>query len=666
MIKNDRHYRITKTQAERFREAIEELDRAAPDNSVDPVLQRAEIEGLRSQLADLETELRDYEDLRSGRRPVATARSLEDLPRALVEARIAAGLTQEDLALRLGLKPQQVQRYEATDYQGASLARIAEVAGALRLAAPNELVALGPDTSVRGLMGRLKGVGLTRDFIVRRLLPRRPVTRDEEDGTEDVSKVGLEAAEALNHVYGWTPAALFGPDPLALPTGAAATGRFQLPSRVRAAGLGAYVVYAHYLALLALDTTAHLEAKPLPTSPEQLRAAILHAYGEINFATVLEYIWSLGVPVLPLNDPGQFHGACWRVSNRNVIVLKQKTNSSARWLHDLLHEYWHAAHEPHLEEHPIIEESELSVSRRASADERSASRFAGDVVLAGQAEELAELSVAAAGGSVERLKHAVRSVATDAHVPLDALANYMAFRLSLQGINWWGAATNLQAETPLPSRSPRDLLLRSAEFGRLNPTDRDLLLRALEPLVLVFSGKIGSGKSTLADRVATALGWKRASCGDFIRAVARSQGLEDQREVLQELGAELVARSPGEFCRALLAHFNWHGGEPLVLDGVRHAEVLEALRRVVAPLQVRLVYVETDEAVRRERLRLEEEDTPATQFPKLEAHSTEQQVGSRLAAAAQLRVSGTRRPPDVVRDIVDWVHKGDGTDERAA
>ncbi len=48
--------------------------------------------------------------------------SLDALPKVLIQGRIAAGLTQEDLAARLGLKPQQIQRYEASDYHIASFA----------------------------------------------------------------------------------------------------------------------------------------------------------------------------------------------------------------------------------------------------------------------------------------------------------------------------------------------------------------------------------------------------------------------------------------------------------------------------------------------------------------------------------------------------------------
>ena len=42
-------------------------------------------------------------------------------------------VTQEDLAVRLGIKPQQIQGYEASDYQTASFARLLEIARVLNL-----------------------------------------------------------------------------------------------------------------------------------------------------------------------------------------------------------------------------------------------------------------------------------------------------------------------------------------------------------------------------------------------------------------------------------------------------------------------------------------------------------------------------------------------------
>jgi len=132
MIKNERQYRITKAQAEKFRHAIQEFPRSLP-RAIPPVLRKAQLDALKSQLADLQQELTAYERLKSGKQKVVALRSLEELPKALIQARIAGGLSQEELAAKLDLKPQQVQRYEATEYQSASLERVTEVARVLRV-----------------------------------------------------------------------------------------------------------------------------------------------------------------------------------------------------------------------------------------------------------------------------------------------------------------------------------------------------------------------------------------------------------------------------------------------------------------------------------------------------------------------------------------------------
>ncbi len=132
MIKNERQYAITKAQADKLAQALERLSKSsAKGEAIHPVLRKAEAEALRSQLADLRAELADYEALRSGQRTELALVSWDDLPRALIQARIAAGLSQQDLARKLKLKEQQIQRYEATDYASASLARLRQVIRAL-------------------------------------------------------------------------------------------------------------------------------------------------------------------------------------------------------------------------------------------------------------------------------------------------------------------------------------------------------------------------------------------------------------------------------------------------------------------------------------------------------------------------------------------------------
>jgi DNA-binding XRE family transcriptional regulator len=91
------------------------------------------IESLESELAVLSDQLEQYEALKSGKVKSREVRSLRDLPIVLIEGRIAARLTQRDLAKRLGLPEQQIQRYEATLYAGVSLERLQQVADTLGL-----------------------------------------------------------------------------------------------------------------------------------------------------------------------------------------------------------------------------------------------------------------------------------------------------------------------------------------------------------------------------------------------------------------------------------------------------------------------------------------------------------------------------------------------------
>jgi HTH-type transcriptional regulator/antitoxin HigA len=132
MITNERQYRISKAQLERFRTAVGSFQ-AEVGRATSPILAQAELAALQSQFDDLAEQIREFEALQSGAVSVLKAQSLTELPRLLIKARIARGLSQRKLAEVLGLKEQQIQRYEAEDYATANLRRLAEVAQALNL-----------------------------------------------------------------------------------------------------------------------------------------------------------------------------------------------------------------------------------------------------------------------------------------------------------------------------------------------------------------------------------------------------------------------------------------------------------------------------------------------------------------------------------------------------
>jgi len=234
------------------------------------------------------------------------------------------------------------------------------------------------------------------------------------------------------------------------------------------------------MALLALQATARVPQRPVPTDSSQVLSEVLAAYGVISFESVLKYIWSLGVPVLPLHDRGTFHGACFREDWRNVIVLKQQTASESRWLHLLLHEFRHTGEEPGKANREKIEAEETSKERRESEEEVLCSEFAGEVTLDGRPDELEDMCVESSGGKVSLLKNVVQRVAAREKVSVGALANYMAFRLWQEEVtNWWGAAANLQEPSEGPWQIARDIFLQHADFESLSDVDRNLLQQAL-------------------------------------------------------------------------------------------------------------------------------------------------------------------------------------------
>lgn len=128
MIKNERQYRITRAQAERFERSLEVLLQGNEDDQdLHPLIAKAREDAIRSQLSDLRSELQEYEALKAGKFELDQLELVSGIPTMLIKARIARGMSQRDLAERIGLKEQQIQRYEATDYASVSFSRIKDI-----------------------------------------------------------------------------------------------------------------------------------------------------------------------------------------------------------------------------------------------------------------------------------------------------------------------------------------------------------------------------------------------------------------------------------------------------------------------------------------------------------------------------------------------------------
>jgi HTH-type transcriptional regulator / antitoxin HipB len=81
----------------------------------------------------LEEQIKTYESLVDGNFHCLKPKNIEEIPSILIAARLAQKMSQKDLADAIGIQEQQIQRYEASDYEAASWTRIVEVVLALNL-----------------------------------------------------------------------------------------------------------------------------------------------------------------------------------------------------------------------------------------------------------------------------------------------------------------------------------------------------------------------------------------------------------------------------------------------------------------------------------------------------------------------------------------------------
>ena len=466
MIKNERQYKITKSHFEKFKETFLDLE----SKDVTPLIE-LEKNAIQSQMTDLKREIDEYDDLKSGMIPVFELNSIDQLPKILIKARISLGLSQKKLGELIGLQEQQIQRYESTDYETASIDKIKEIASALNLEIERNISFPTENFTKTQFFKKVEEMGLDREFVVKRLLPASLSARFEDP---DVSPelLGYQAASHIGRIFDVNPAQIISSEPLVLNTASLSQVRFKLPKNTNSTKLNAYTVYARYISLLVSQATKHVDQKKIPDDPFVVRNTILEKYGEINFETLLHYVWGLGIPVLTL-DPVSFHAACFHDEGRSVIVLTQKTSSEVRWMFNLLHEFYHASQGT---EQIAEQEDEL----HDTEEERIASKFA-DVVLLGQdPHDLAELCFERSR-NIPALKNQVVKIADEKNVRADVLANYIAFHLSSeQDTDWWGTAESFQKPLPAARNTVQNILRENIDFNALSETDLGLLNRVID------------------------------------------------------------------------------------------------------------------------------------------------------------------------------------------
>ena len=126
MIKSDAQRERTVAQIEGFQQALARVAQGKPDK------RSAAIRGsYESMIRQLEDELREYDQLKSGELALPHLERLDQISPFIAKIRIAKGVSQTELARRLGVSKQVISRYEENDYQTVAIAKLQEILDAI-------------------------------------------------------------------------------------------------------------------------------------------------------------------------------------------------------------------------------------------------------------------------------------------------------------------------------------------------------------------------------------------------------------------------------------------------------------------------------------------------------------------------------------------------------
>jgi HTH-type transcriptional regulator/antitoxin HigA len=126
MIKSDAQRERTLAQIEGFQRALAKVAEERPSKRSTAI--RGSYERMIRQLQD---ELREYDQLKGGGLKLPKINRLDEIAPFIVKLRIAKGVSQTELAHRLGVSKQVISRYEESDYQTVGITRLQEILDAI-------------------------------------------------------------------------------------------------------------------------------------------------------------------------------------------------------------------------------------------------------------------------------------------------------------------------------------------------------------------------------------------------------------------------------------------------------------------------------------------------------------------------------------------------------
>ncbi|MBZ0186121.1 MAG: helix-turn-helix domain-containing protein [Candidatus Obscuribacterales bacterium] len=130
MIKNQKQLNSTKAKLRKWLKNKEQLLAGASKGEPEWLIAEQTF-GVDQQIKQLQSEIQKYEDTVAGNVTLPDPCLVSEIPQLLISWRIVRHWTQKDLANRVGLHENQIQKYESEDYRAASLQTLTKIAAIL-------------------------------------------------------------------------------------------------------------------------------------------------------------------------------------------------------------------------------------------------------------------------------------------------------------------------------------------------------------------------------------------------------------------------------------------------------------------------------------------------------------------------------------------------------
>ena len=174
-------------------------------------------------------------------------------------------------------------------------------------------------------------------------------------------------------------------------------------------------------------------------------------------------------------------------------------------------------------------------------------------------------------------------------------------------------------------------------------------------MLICFSGVIGSGRTSISSAVAYRLKLDRTGFGDYLREKLEkaSEGPVTRAE-LQNFGQDLVDTDPKKFCKSVLNRVKFDYKRDIVVDSIRHVKIYNCLKKLVDPIECRLIYIVVDE--KQQKLNLSNRYRFEKILPAMH-HQAELDAINKLPKIADEKIINTGDFKSVVDQCINVINK---------